>query len=276
MEQPEALNNLPVALVTGASSGLGSIFAHKLAQRGYELILVARRRDKLEALADELQAEHNCKAEVMVADLADDEQRQAVAERIAAEENFEFLVNNAGFGLKPLFYESDLTGQMNMARLHVLAIAHLTHAALPGMVKRDRGYIINVSSVAGFLHSPSNVMYCSTKAWINSFSLGLDAELAGRGVYVQALCPGFTYSEFHDVMEVDRETVPKKWWLYPEFVVEDSFRTLEAHPRKVICIPSFRYKFMVFFLRRIPRWLLNILAKKRYRRIKKAGLEGHM
>lgn len=268
--------NQPVALVTGASAGLGAVFARKLAERGYDLILVARRREKLQALADELEAEHNCRAEVLVADLADDAQRLVVAERILAEPEFEFLVNNAGFGLRPLFYESDLGEQMTMARLHVLATTHLTHAALPGMVKRGRGFIINVSSVAGYLHSPSNVMYCSTKAWVNSFTLGLDAELVGSGVAVQSLCPGFTYSEFHDVMEVDRETVPKNWWLDADFVVEDSLRTLDRHPRKVICVPSLRYKLMTIFLKSIPRWLLNALGKRRHKRIQKAGLKSQM
>ncbi len=269
-------DNKPVALVTGASAGMGAIFARKLAERGYDLILVARRLDKLQDLATELEAKYNCRTEAFVADLADDAQRQAVADRISSEPNFEFLVNNAGFGLRPLFYESDLAGQMTMARLHVLAITHLSHAALPGMVKRNKGYIINVSSVAGFLHSPSNVMYCSTKAWINSFTLGLDIELAQTGVFVQALCPGFTYSEFHDVMEVDRETVPKKWWLDAEFVVNDSLRTLDRHPRKVICIPSLRYKIMTMFLRNLPRFMLNALGKSRHKRIKKAGLKSHM
>ena len=276
MDTIKSQKNQPVALVTGASAGLGAVFARKLAERGYGLILVARRREKLQALAEELEAEQGCRAEVLVADLADDTQRQVVAERILEEPNFEFLVNNAGFGLRPLFYESDLAGQMTMARLHVLAMTHLTHAALPGMVKRGRGFVINVSSVAGYLHSPSNVMYCSTKAWVNSFTLGLDAELVGTGVAVQALCPGFTYSEFHDVMEVDRETVPKNWWLDADFVVEDSLRTLKRHPRKVICVPSLRYKLMTIFLRSIPRGLLNALGKSRHKRIQKAGLKSQM
>ncbi len=273
--QPSAKKTRPIALITGASAGIGATFARKLADRGYDLILVARRADKLQALADEL-TKKNCRAEVLAADLADDAQRQVVADRISAGPEVEFLVNAAGFGLRPLFHESDLAGQETMARLHVLAVMHLTHAALPGMVARNRGFIINVSSVAGFMHSPSNVMYCSTKAWLNSFSLGLDVELAGTGVYVQSLCPGFTYSEFHDVMEVDRGTVPKNWWLDADFVVEDSLRTLARKPRKVICIPTLRYKLITLLLRALPRFLRNMLSRARHKRIKKAGMKLHM
>ena len=262
----------PVALVTGASAGIGATYARALARRGYDLLLVARREEKLQSLAGEIAAEFGCAAEAIVADLTDSDACQMVADRILAEPRFEFLVNNAGFGLRPLFHESDLTSQAAMARLHVLAVMHLTHAAVAGMARRGKGFVVNVSSVAAFLHSPSNVMYCSTKAWLNTFSLGLDAELGGTGVFVQALCPGFTYSEFHDVMQVDRQTIPAKWWLSAEFVVEKSLAALDKHPRRVICIPSLRYKLITALLRILPRPILNILGKARHKRITKAGL----
>jgi short-subunit dehydrogenase len=263
-------------MVTGASAGIGAAYARALARRGYDLLLVARREDKLQALAGELRDQFDCEAEAIPADLSDQAKCQMVAERIQAEPRFEFLVNNAGFGLRPLFYESDLSKQQAMARLHVLAVMHLTHAAAGAMVRRGRGFVVNVSSVAAFLHSPSNVTYCSTKAWLNSFSLGLAAELAHTGVFVQALCPGFTYSEFHDVMEVDRRTVPARWWLGADFVVAESLAALDKHPRRVICIPSLRYKLITAMLRILPCWAINALGRARHRRITQAGLKSQM
>jgi hypothetical protein len=252
-------NGRPVALVTGASAGLGLAFVHALARRGYDLILVARRAQRLEAIATEVAA-LGAAAEVLRADLTNDDDLARVAERIRSCERLAMLVNNAGFGLDALYYESELAGQIAMARLHVLAPTHLTHAALAGMVARGRGAVINVSSVAAYLRGAASVMYCATKAFLNSFSVSLAAELTGTGVRVQALCPGFTYTEFHDVMGMDRKLIPKFLWLRADYVVAQSLRDL-AHGR-VISIPSWRYKLVVAMLRVTPRWLMNRLTTK--------------
>ncbi|MBN1942472.1 MAG: SDR family oxidoreductase [Phycisphaerae bacterium] len=254
--------NRPIALVTGASAGLGAQFARALARRGHDLILVARRRERLEALAAEL-ATDGAAAEVLPADLTNDADLLRVEERIRRCENLAMLVNNAGFGLDVLFHESDLAGQSAMARLHVLAPTHLTHAALPGMVRRGRGAVINVSSVAAWLQGASGVMYCATKAFLNSFTLSLAVELAGTGVRVQALCPGFTYTEFHDVLGMDRDLVPKFWWLRADYVVEQSLRGLRRG--KVVCIPSLRYKLLAAVFRAMPQWLMSHIGQKRYK-----------
>ena len=197
----------PLALITGASSGIGMSFARRLAKEGYALVLVARRRQRLDALARQLGG-----AEVLVADLTKDYEVKWVEDRIAAAQNLELLVNNAGFGTKGRFFEAALEGQEAMHRLHILATVRLTHAALRGMVARDRGSVIQVSSVAGFGQSPGNASYCATKAWMNSFTEGLYLDLRSRRshVVVQALCPGFTISEFHDVMGAGRGRIPAR------------------------------------------------------------------
>jgi short-subunit dehydrogenase len=264
MTMPSSNNERPMALITGASAGLGVAFARALAKRGYDLILVARRKDRLELLAAEL-ANLGTAAEVLPADLTNEADLSHVEERIRGCERLRMLVNNAGFGLDKLFHESDLADQSAMARLHVLAPTHLTHAALPGMVARGRGAVINVSSVAAYLQGASGVMYCATKAFLNSFTLSLAVELSGTGVQVQALCPGFTYTEFHDVLGMDRRLVPKFWWLRADYVVEQSLRDLKRS--KGISIPSLRYKLLAAAFRATPQWLMNRMGKKRYKKL---------
>lgn len=247
----------PVALVTGASSGIGETFARKLSSRGCSLLLVARRKERLEQLASELGH-----AEAIAADLTVGGDVRRVEERIAAEQNLELLVNNAGFGTLGLFHEADPEGQARMHLLHVLAIVRLTRAALPGMVARRQGGVINVSSVSAFFHNPANVGYCATKAWINSFTEGLCLELKSirSPVRVQALCPGFTYSEFHDTLGVDRRLIPRYLWMSAEEVVETSLRALERN--QPLVIPGWQYRWIVRFHSRLPRWLQHAAALK--------------
>ena len=254
----------PVALVTGASAGIGAVFARRLAKTGYGLILVARRRDRLEALARELGD-----AEVIEADLTRDDDLRRVAERIAAEPNLELLVNNAGFGILGRFCEVPVEGQEQMHRLHVMATLRLTHAALGGMVARKKGAIINVSSVAAFGQSPSSVSYSATKSWMNSFTEGVDLELRGAGspVKVQALCPGFTLSEFHDVAQVDRKTIPARLWMRAEDVVEASLAGLARG--KVIVVPGRLYQVMAAVMRWTPKWAYRAGAQRYARATKR-------
>ncbi|MCX6632112.1 MAG: SDR family oxidoreductase [Candidatus Solibacter sp.] len=243
-------NTRRVALVTGASSGIGAEFARRLVRQGFELILVARRREQLDALARELGG-----AETLAADLTLEEDLARVEARIASAPDLELLVNNAGFGTKGRFWETPLDAQERMHRLHVMATLRLTRAALAGMVPRGRGGVINVSSVAGFGQSPGNVSYCATKAWMTSFTEGLDLELRGTGspVRVQALCPGFTVTEFHDTMGMRREGIPAWLWMRAEDVVDQSLRGLERE--KPIVVPGAIYKMVVTLERLVPRWL---------------------
>ncbi len=248
----------PAALITGSSSGIGETFARTLSQKGYRLILVARRKDRLEKLAAELGD-----AESLAADLTNDADLLAAEARIAAESKLEFLVNNAGFGVPGgFFHETDPEAQHRMHRLHILAIERLTHAALKGMVERRKGNIINVSSVAAFFIAPHNITYAASKAWINRFTEGLYIELKSvhSPVRVQALCPGFTYSEFHDVIGMDRSQISKSLWMSPEDVVNASLEGLERN--RLIVIPGWRYRLISGLLACLPRRLKHFSAQK--------------
>ncbi len=256
-------NSKPLALVTGASSGIGAAFARRLARDGYSLILVARRRDRLEELARELGG-----AEVLPADLTIDDDLHAVEQRIAAASNLEMLVNNAGFGVMGLFFRSDLAVQDQMHHLHVTATLRLSHAALRDMVARGKGAVINVSSVAGFGTAPGSVSYSATKAWMTSFTEGLDLELksVGSKVKVQALCPGFTISGFHDAAKMDRKTIPAWLWMKAEDVVDASLEGLAKD--QVIVVPGAIYQALVKLETLMPR---GIRAAMAMRYAKKAG-----
>jgi uncharacterized protein len=258
------------ALITGASSGIGAAFARELAVRGCKLILVARRTERLEQLACELTDRCSVPVEILRADLTVEADLGAVERRLSESGDLELLVNNAGFGTRGRFFEVPLDGQDSMHRLHVLAAMRLTHSALAGMVKRDRGGIINVSSVAAFTTTPGGVSYCATKAWVNSFSEGLALELAiaSSKVRVQALCPGFTRTEFHDVMQVDKKTIPEGWWMEADQIVAASLQGLKRG--RVIVVPGLRYRMLVAGMGMIPRPLRHAAIKAYARKMKRA------
>lgn len=267
MTAPTTLSDRPLAVVTGASAGIGRVFAQRLAGRGYDLLLVARREDRLKQICQQLETSESISAEAVAADLTDDVQRRSLAERLTSSPRLAMLVNNAGFGTKGTYSQTDWAGQDAMIRLHVLAVAELTHAALRPMVQASRGSIVNVASMAAFAQSPGNVMYCSTKAWQKQFAEGLAMELRNTGITVQALCPGFTYTEFHDVMGVDREVVPRAWWMAAETVVDRCLHDLDRE--RWLSIPGFRYRIASWVLRLMPRALRWRLAEKRHRRVER-------
>lgn len=256
----------PLAVVTGASAGIGKVFCQRLAGRGYDLIVVARDGNRLEAMRQDLEQRHGVAVEVFPADLTIDTDVSLLAERISRSMQLALLVNNAGFGSQGRLADASPAQQEAMLRLHVLAPMRLAQAALPVLLKNGRGAIVNVSSVASFLYSAGNVNYCATKAYLTTFSEGLAAEVAGTGVKVQALCPGFTHTEFHQRMKVDVGEVPRWMWMPADRVVETSLQNLERGG-PVICIPGLRYKLMVFLLRLVPRGLIGRLAVRRARRM---------
>jgi hypothetical protein len=232
-------NPRPRALVTGASSGIGLTFARRLARDGYDLILVARRQERLERLAREIEKE-GVKAEVVVTDLAVRE-GLALVEQRAATGDVTMLVNNAGFQTYMPFVELDPDLAEAQIRVQVTAIVRLTRAALPAMVARKAGTIINVSSMLAFSAGmdqpflPKRALYAATKAFVNSFTETLSSELVGTGVKVQALCPAVVRTEFHDVdgKPVLRPNVPV---MEPDDVVEASLAGLALG--HVICSPA--------------------------------------
>jgi len=253
---------MPLALVTGSSAGIGHSYASVLASRGHDVILVARSTARIEALARELHARHHVSAEAWTADLATDAGREEVASRIAALPRLDLLVNNAGFATTGKLYKIPLEPQMEMLRLHMLAPMRLVTAALPKMIEHHAGGIINVASIAGFIYGPGNVNYSATKAYLITFSLGLDTELAGTGVKVQALCPGFTHTEIHKEMPHVKQQIPSWLWMDADRVVSISLRQLERGG-PVICIPGKRNKLMKFVHSLVPHAYMRFMAVRR-------------
>jgi short-subunit dehydrogenase len=186
-----------VALVTGASSGIGLELARLLASDGYNLVLVARNRPSLERLAAELRAGHGVSVTVIVQELAEIGAAQAIANHLASRKiEVDILVNNAGTQVYGPFAESSVERQLAMIQVNATAVAHLTRLVLPGMVARGRGSILNIGSTGSFAPGPLNALYCATKAFVLSFTAALAAELAGSGITATALCPGPTATAF--------------------------------------------------------------------------------
>jgi uncharacterized protein len=229
----------PVALVTGASSGIGASYADRLARDGYDLVLVARRRGRLEELANRLRP-HGAATEIIAADLTDPVDLAGIETR-ASQGDVEFLVNNAGFaGYRP-FTELDPKTAEDLIRLHVLAVTRLTRAALPGMVRRQRGAIVNVASLLALSGSlpanplPYRATYAGAKAFLVTFTQALSGELPGGGVRLQALLPGVVATEFHDTLDVDPSRMASMA-MQPDDVVAASLAALEAG--ELVCIPG--------------------------------------
>ncbi|HMG26056.1 MAG TPA: SDR family oxidoreductase [Acidimicrobiia bacterium] len=227
----------PMALVTGASSGIGSEFARALAARGDDLVVVARDTSRLDALAERLEAKYGVDVEVLSADLTSKKGRAVVEARLeSAEPAVDLLVNNAGVGTYGKFAELSREAEARVIRLNVLAVVQLSHAALPGMIERGRGGIINVSSLAGHQPTPLNATYGGTKAFVTSFSQAVHEELRGTGVKVMVLCPGFTRTEFQERAGLDSGSVPSFLWQTPEPVVAAALRAYDQG--RAVCIPG--------------------------------------
>lgn len=259
------MTDRPLALVTGASSGIGSVFARKLARRGHDLLLVARDADRLTALAGELSAA-GVTATVLAADLATDGGVATVEQAIGSLPRLDLLVNNAGFGTTGQIGTTAAGPQDQMLRLHVLAVHRLSQAALTRMKPARRGGIITVASVASFVNSTGNANYCATKAYQRSYCEGLAMECAGTGVRIQALCPGFTHTEFHARMSFDQQGRAPEWmWLSADEVVEASLSQFERNGG-TICIPGWQYKTAVFLARHVPLWIKERLTSRVYTR----------
>lgn len=192
----------PLAVITGASSGIGTELARVLAERGHDCVITARREDRLEALAEELIREHGVEVTVVAADLSEPEGVEQLWGAIEAlERPVAFLVNNAGFGMYGLFAEQDRAALGRMMQLNMISLTELTHRVLPGMIAQGAGRVLQVSSVGAFQPSPRYAVYSATKSYVRDFSQAIHHELRGTGVTVTSLCPGLTESEFHAVAE---------------------------------------------------------------------------
>ncbi len=257
----------PLAIVTGASAGIGAEYARQLAAQGYDLLLTARRADRLLKLATELQDSYQVQCRTCAADLVDPaapEQIYAAATQDGAD--IDLLVNNAGFGVAGAYASQTWQAHEAFLQVMVTAVCHLTHRVLPGMLARQRGAIVNVASVAGLIPgSAGNTLYGAAKSLMIGFSEALAAEVRNAGIRVQVVCPGFTLSEFHDVLGT-RERVsrmPGVMWLSAERVVADSLAALQRRRPPVVVIPGWIYRVLVMLSRKLPhRWLLAAMHRR--------------
>jgi short-subunit dehydrogenase len=253
-----------LAVVTGAAGGLGSSFANKLAARGKRLLLVDRRQEPLEELCESIRSRHGVSAEPWVADLCQREEVEELASRLEQTADAEVLINNAGFGSIEYFVDAEAKSLLDMVDVHVAAPVRLTRAVLPRMMERNRGAIVNLSSVSGFLQCTGNVGYGSTKSFLTFFSMTLAQELRGTNIRVQALCPGFVRTAFHDstgMKGFTTKTIATKLWMTADEVVECSLRRLNG--KQVIVVPGLGYSIFARFARMpmiqpFMRWFTHV------------------
>jgi uncharacterized protein len=225
------------ALVTGASSGIGAAIAAELASRGYSLVLVARREERLLSLATELRSEHEVEAEIVVADLAKEPERDRLQTELAGRGRaVEVLVNNAGFGRQADFATSPQERMVEMVRVNVEAVVDLTSRFLGPMVERGRGSVINIASTAAFQPLPGSAVYAASKSFVLSFSEAIRTELRGRGVTVTAVCPGPVRTEFTDVAGVGgvEERTPGAVWMSAEEIARQAVDGAKHDKRVVV------------------------------------------
>jgi len=254
---------MTVALVTGASSGIGRAFAEALAARRNDVVLVARDTARLDQLAAQLTSTHGVRAEVLGADLTSDDGVAAVETRLG--QAVDLLVNNAGFGTFGRFAELPIETELRQIQLNVVALVRLCRAVLPGMIDRGSGGIVNVSSVAGHQPTPHNATYGATKAFVTSFTHSLHEEARGTGVRVTVLCPGFTKTEFQERAGFDSSAVPQFLWQTPEGVAAAALRANDRN--RAECVPGFINRVSAMVSGAMPAAISRRLASAVVRRV---------
>ncbi len=258
------------ALITGASAGIGAAFAHAYGKRGVNLVLVARREERLRQLAEALTQEHGVSVQVLAGDLADPETPQRLFGALAGRGiQIDMLVNNAGYGVPGKFGDASWQQHRDFITVLIAAYAHLAHLFLPGMVERGHGRIINVASLAGLIPpSAGHTLYGAAKAFTIAFSESLRLENLDTGVHVTALCPGFTYSEFHDVTGT-RELVsqmPGWMWLDAAEVARQGVEAVERNAP--VHVTGRINRFIAFLARHLPQSLARRLARSQSRKFR--------
>ncbi|MBI9051673.1 MAG: SDR family NAD(P)-dependent oxidoreductase [Anaerolineaceae bacterium] len=252
--KPIQYENPGKAFISGASSGLGASFAQQLAFCGFDLVLLARREERLKAIASQLESEYSIQCEILLVDLSNPKEIEDVAKHISQMDNLDVLVNCAGFATLGKFIDVPINKSMGMFHVHMTAPVYFTHAALQNMQKRKRGIVINVSSMGALSLTPGNVVYDSTKSFLNTFSENITLEIDNPEIKIQALCPGFTSSEFHsvgDFVSYDKSAIPNSFWMTPDEVVSLSLDALKKS-RKIIFVPGWKNKLFLWFVQYIP------------------------
>ncbi|MEV7736615.1 MULTISPECIES: SDR family oxidoreductase [unclassified Streptomyces] len=249
---------MTTALITGSTAGIGAAFARRLAADGHNLVLVARDTKRLQEQATELHDRHGIEAEVLTADLATDPGIEAVAARLRdRKSSVDLLVNNAGFGNKGRYLDVSMADELKMLKVHCEAVLRLTSAATEAMRERGRGGVVNVASVAAFVPRGT---YGASKAWVVQFTQGAARDLAGSGVRLMALCPGFVRTEFHQRAGMGTDNIPGWMWLDPDKLVAAALGDLSRG--KTLSIPDPRYKALMGLVKVAPRGLLGGITSR--------------
>ena len=256
----------PWALVTGASAGIGAEFCHQLAARGYSIVLVARREDKLDEVAEKVRDKHGVECRCIPLDLAlPDASVTLCAQLESLGIEVEFLVNNAGFGIIGSFEKVEWERHEQFLQVMLNSVCELTWLLLPGMQERGKGYIVNVASVAGLIPGAArNTLYGATKSFLVKFSESLAMENADTGVKVSALCPGFTYSEFHDVMNIREQVsqMPDWMWMEAAPVVEYGIESVMRDKPRLVAVPGKANRFIAMLMRKLPLTTTQRITQK--------------
>ncbi|HKP79403.1 MAG TPA: SDR family oxidoreductase [Phenylobacterium sp.] len=262
-----------LALVTGASAGIGAAFARILASHGYDLALTARRIERLDALAEEIRLRYGVEALTVAADLSEPEAPGHILDHLTAHgRTVDCLINNAGYGLPGGYGDTLWTEQAAFIQVMTTAPCELAHRVLGGMRRRRFGRIVNVASLAGLVPAAAgHTLYAASKAFLVRFSQSLHLELVGEGVHVSALCPGFTYSEFHDVngtRELASSSTPAWLWMGADEVAAAGYEAMEAN--RAVCVPGAPNKAIAAIAKAIPdEWALALMASQgsRFRKL---------
>ena len=253
-----------IAIITGATSGIGKSFAENLASEGYDLIITGRRKEIIESVASDIKTSYKVNVEVKVLELTNEVELEQFINYIEKKDNIEGLINNAGHGAGDSFTKDLYENQENMIKLHILLATRLSYIVSNKMKKNKKGFIINVSSLAGFNTFPTSAMYCATKGFLISFSQSLAMELAKDNIRVQVLCPGFVRTDFHSKLNMDDKKFKNKGlikWMIPDEVVKYSLKMIKK-PFKVIVIPGHGNRMIYQCLKFIPKKIYYKIASK--------------
>ncbi|WP_319524594.1 SDR family oxidoreductase [uncultured Desulfosarcina sp.] len=259
------------AFITGASSGIGKAFAEHFAHSGWDVVITARRQDRLDMLSEDLEKRYGTKVTVIAADLADPESPKTIYNEIQSKGiHIDGLVNNAGYGIPQYFVNTDWEKHRDFIQVLVTSVTYFCHLFLPRMIENRYGRIINVSSLNGLIPcSPGQSLYASAKSFVVSLSHTLQAEATDKGVHVCALCPGFTYSEFHDVTGTRElvDKIPKRQWLRAEDVAKLGFDAVMNG--KPLCVTGRSSKINYALTKFLPRSMIIDIMKKRSKKFRK-------